>query len=84
MYPYAAYFLENDTSYVLTHRQDKCRLEEYDNSNETPKSTYNIPQSLQSYSIYVDQTKKCLVPDKLNHRLVSIDINVNPFKNLIH
>ena len=31
VYPYAAYFLGNDTSYVLTHRQDKCRLEEYDN-----------------------------------------------------
>ncbi len=73
VYPYAAYFLGNDTSYVLTHRQDKCRLEEYDNSNATPISTYNIPQSLQSYSIYVDSTKKCLIPDKLNHRLVSID-----------
>jgi hypothetical protein len=73
VYPYAAYFLANDTSYVLTHRQDKCHLHEYDNSNATPKSTYNTPQSLQSYSIYVDSAKKCLIADKLNHRLVSVD-----------
>ena len=73
IYPYAAYFLGNDTSYVLTHRQDKCRLEEYDNSNASPKSSYTIPDSLQSYSIFVDSAKKCLIADKLNHRLVSID-----------
>ncbi|CAF0893111.1 unnamed protein product [Rotaria sp. Silwood1] len=73
VYPYAAYFLPNDTSYVLTHRQDKCHLDEYDNTSAAKKSTYNIPQSLQSYSIYVDDAKKCLIPDKLNHRLVSID-----------
>ena len=77
VYPYAAYFLGNDTSFVLTHRQDKCHLDEYDNSNATPKSSYNIPQSLQSYSIYVDNDKKCLIPDKLNHRLVSIDKDSN-------
>lgn len=77
VYPYAAYFLGNDTSYVLTHRQDKCRLEEFDNSSETPKFTYNIPPSLQSYSIFVDQAKKCLIADKLNHRLVSVDKDSN-------
>lgn len=73
VYPYAAYFLANDISFVLTHRQDKCRLDEYDNTNATPNSSYNIPESLQSYSIFVDQAKKCLIPDKLNHRLVSVD-----------
>lgn len=77
VYPYAAYFPENETSFVLTHRQDKCRLEEYDNSNATPKATHNIPPSLQSYSIFVDSAKKCLIPDKLNHRLVSVDKDSN-------
>ncbi|CAF1329930.1 unnamed protein product [Rotaria magnacalcarata] len=72
VYPYAAYFLPNDTSFVLTHRQDKCHLDEYDNTSAAVKSAYNIP-SLQSYSIYVDDAKKCLIPDKLNHRLVSVD-----------
>ncbi|CAF4818472.1 unnamed protein product, partial [Rotaria sp. Silwood1] len=40
VYPYAAYFLPNDTSYVLTHRQDKCHLDEYDNTSAAKKSTY--------------------------------------------
>lgn len=75
VYPYAAYFLPNQTSFVLTNRQDKCHLHEYDNNNAAPKTIFQIPQSLQSYSIYVDAAKKCLIADKLNHRLVSIDSN---------
>lgn len=75
IYPYAAYFLKNNVSFVLTHRQDKCHLHEYDNANPVPKATYQTPQSLQSYSIFVDDDKKCLIADKLNHRLVSIDAN---------
>ncbi|CAF0728223.1 unnamed protein product [Didymodactylos carnosus] len=72
-YPYAAYFLP-DSSFVLTHRQDKCRISEYD-SVGLIKSTYDIPQSLQSFSLFVDTERKCLLTDKLNHRLVSIDEN---------
>lgn len=76
-YPYAAYFLPKDRAYVLIHRQDRCLLQEYDCVSSTMISSYNIPQSLQSYSIYVDKAKKCLIPDKLNHRLVSIDADSN-------
>jgi hypothetical protein len=75
VYPYAAYFLANNASFVLTHRQDKCYLDEYDNPNPKPKFTYQTPPSFQSYSIFVDDAKKCLIADKLNHRLVSVDKN---------
>ena len=77
VYPYASYVSSNDTLCVLTHRQDKCHLDEYDCYNSKITSTYHIPESLQSYSIYVDNAKKCLIPDKLNHRLVSIDKDSN-------
>jgi len=73
VYPYAAYFLSDKTSYVLTHRQDKCRLNEYDSESATLKTIFDIPQTLQSFSLYVDGNKKCLLADKLNRRLVSID-----------
>jgi hypothetical protein len=75
VYPYAAYFLPNDTSFVLTHRLDKCFLQEFDTTNAAAKLSFTTPPSLQSYSIYVDCDKKCLIADKLNHRLVSVDKN---------
>ncbi len=73
IHPYAAYFLPDDTSFVLTHRENKCQLIEVDSTTGITKQFFNIPPTLLSYSIYPTSAKKCLIADKINHRLVSVD-----------
>jgi len=73
VYPYAAYFMSDNTSYVLIHRLDKCRLNLYDTVSSTLQSTYDIPQPLNSFSILIDSNRKCLLADKPNRRLVTLD-----------
>jgi hypothetical protein len=72
VYPYAAYCLADGTACVLTHRTDQCHLRECDDTGKT-KRFFNTPPTLKSYSIYVDNAKKCLIADKTNHQLLSID-----------
>ena len=44
-----------------------------DTNDGVTKRFFNIPPTLLSYSIHVDSAKKCLIADKINHRLVSVD-----------
>ncbi|CAF0814149.1 unnamed protein product [Adineta steineri] len=75
VYPYAAYFASDNTSFILAHREEKCQLVEKDTaSGETKESRIVLPDFI-SYSIFVDSAKQCLMPDKKNRRLVSIDKN---------
>ncbi|CAF0734139.1 unnamed protein product [Didymodactylos carnosus] len=71
VYPYSAYFLSN-LIFVLTNHKNVCSIQQYD-SNFTLKSTYNLPPSVQSYSLFVDNEQKCLIADTTNHRLISVD-----------
>jgi hypothetical protein len=73
IHPYAAYFLPDDTSFVLTHRETKCQLRRVDSTSGITTQVFNIPPTLQSYSIYADSAKKCLIADNINHCLVSVD-----------
>ncbi|CAF2763150.1 unnamed protein product [Rotaria sp. Silwood2] len=73
VYPYAAYFLPDNTSFILTCCNDKFQIEKMNPIKSTSDVISNIPPTLKSYSIYVDSTRKCLIPDKVNHCLVSID-----------
>ncbi|CAF0876958.1 unnamed protein product [Rotaria sp. Silwood1] len=73
VYPYAAHFLPDNTSFVLTCCNDKFQIEKLDFSRNTSDVIWNISPTLKSYSIYVDSTRKCIIPDKVNHCLVSID-----------
>ena len=70
-YPYAAYFFPDNTALVLTNRENKCELREGDSMNGV-KKIYSALPPLQSYSIYADSDRKCLIADKDNHRLLSI------------
>ncbi|UJR35352.1 hypothetical protein I4U23_028110 [Adineta vaga] len=72
IYPYAAYFLSDNTSFVVTHRHDKCQLQEKDVPSGTTKRVWDGPARLQAYSIYVDDARQCLIPDKANHNLISV------------
>ncbi len=72
-YPYAAHFFPDNTSLVLTHREDECHLTEYETATGISKKIFSTPPGLKSYSIYADSERKCLIADKVNHRLVSIN-----------
>jgi len=65
-------FFPDDTSFVLTHRENKCRLQGRDSKGITQKFIDSLPIA-QSYSIYGDSEKKCLIADKVNGCLVSIN-----------
>ncbi|CAF5140064.1 unnamed protein product, partial [Rotaria sp. Silwood1] len=59
VYPYAAHFLPDNTSFVLTCCNDKFQIEKLDFSRNTSDVIWNISPTLKSYSIYVDSTRKC-------------------------
>jgi hypothetical protein len=65
--------LSDETSFILTHRQEKCQLLDYNTATATHQGARNTPVSLYSLSIFADSAKKCLLADKVNHCLVSID-----------
>ncbi|CAF3770989.1 unnamed protein product [Rotaria sordida] len=73
VYPYAAYLLPDNTSFILKCCDDKFQIEKLNPIGQTSEIISNIPPTLKSYSIYVDSTRQCLIPDKVNHSLVSID-----------
>ena len=77
VYPYAAQYLSDATSLVLTHRNESCHIEEYQTATACVLKVYNLPPGLKSYSFYVDSTRKCLIADQANHCLVSIDKDSN-------
>jgi len=59
---------------VLKNQENNCHLTEYDLHTTQPiKASTSLPPSLLSYSIYVDSARKCLIADKVNHSLISID-----------
>ena len=73
VYPYAAQFLSDATSFVLTHQQDHCYMVEYQTAIANVVKVHSMPPSLKSYSFYVDSTRTCLIADQANHCLVSLD-----------
>lgn len=75
LYPYAAYFCHDNTALVLSNRKNVCELRECDVVTGLTTKIYSTLPRLQSYSIYVDYEKKCLIADNDNHRLLSISQN---------
>jgi len=73
VYPYAAHFFPDNTSLVLLHRGGTCHLTEYETTTRISKKIFSTPPGLQSHSIYVDNERRCLIADKIKHRLVSIN-----------
>ncbi|CAF4608363.1 unnamed protein product [Rotaria socialis] len=74
VYPYAAYYFPDNTSFVLTCCKDRFEFSQVDDNNKKLNS-FNLPINMKSYSFYVDGASRCLLPDAINHRLLSIDKN---------
>ncbi|CAF1124082.1 unnamed protein product [Adineta ricciae] len=72
IYPYAAHFCSDNSSFVLTHRNNTCQLQEKDVPSGKTVRLWNAPVGLQAYSVYTDSARKCLIPDKTNHCLISV------------
>ncbi|CAF0964903.1 unnamed protein product [Rotaria magnacalcarata] len=74
VYPYAAYHLPDNTSFVLTFCKDRFEFDQLVDNQRKPNSL-NLPINTKSYAFYVDGASRCLLPDAVNHRLLSIDKN---------
>ena len=50
-------------------------MKEFCAANQNLRRTVDLPSTSKGYSLYVDSNKRCLIPDRVNHRLISVDKN---------
>lgn len=61
---------------MISH-DEQYQIREYHAPTTAKTKVFNLPLQFQSFSIYGDSKKNCLIADKANRRLLCIDSNSN-------